>query len=100
MSCWFISDDPNTQLGGAIFKQSDPTNAANVLKPIKVVGSTSTPFDLPPGDYRFEFNIMNGGKFTLSFFEQGIQKHCLPSVFDPSLGPAAAIDCVSCFSIT
>lgn len=102
MSCWFTASDPGTLLVGAIFRSGDATAATNILKNVDVRGNTSTPFDLPPGTYRYEFNIMSDAAFTLFLFDAGVGIACTPSVFDPndsSLGQAASIDRVTTFKI-
>jgi hypothetical protein len=101
-SCWFSASDPNAVLIGGVFPKGAPTSS-NPVATVTVKGSTSTPFVLSPGDYRYEFNIAGGGKFTLSLFVHGVGASCTPSSFDPNdptLGNLAALDRISNFTVT
>ncbi|HEY4242563.1 MAG TPA: hypothetical protein VGM88_22245 [Kofleriaceae bacterium] len=62
---------------------------------MRVLGNTSTPFVVPPGQYRYEFNITSSMAFSLTLYVHGTKQPCTPAYFDPNdptLGPAAAID--------
>jgi hypothetical protein len=85
MSCYFRVDKNDTHIIGGIYQQGKITSRANLLAEVVVKGnSPSNQFDLPPGMYRFEFHIADGGKFTLSFFSNEIEQSCKPSGFDPN----------------
>jgi hypothetical protein len=101
-SCWFSASDPNALLVGGIFAKGAPTTS-NPLATVTVKGSTSTPFVLPVGDYRYEFNIASGGKFAMTLFVHGVASSCTPSSFDPNdptLGNLASLDRVTSFSVS
>src|SRR5271166_324775 len=83
MTCEFSASDPTVQLAGAIFRTGDVTSSGNVIKFVSVVGRVSTLFDLPTGDYRYEFNIMSGRAFTLTLQADNAHVTTGPGDFDP-----------------
>jgi hypothetical protein len=95
-SCWFGADDSNVLLSGGIFPQSAPAGASPICH-VVVQGSLCTPFVLSPGDYRYEFNVVNGSRFKLSFFKHGVPSASFPSTFDT--GEGGNIDRVTRFSV-
>ena len=101
MHCFFQAPD-GTRLSGMILELNAPTLPGNVHHFVNVMGKTSTQFDLPPGDYRYEFSIISDAKFTLSLFVNGAQVTNDPNTFDPNdatLGNAARVGRVSRFTI-
>lgn len=100
-SCWFSADDPNALLVGGIFTQDAPAST-HPLAAVTVTGNTSTPFVVPSGAYRYEFNIASSNKFTLTLYVHGVATACAPASFDPkdpALGNLASIDRITTFTI-
>jgi hypothetical protein len=102
MQCWFNVSDPTTRLGGMILRQGVPTSRANALHFVNVMGSTSDRFDVPPGTYRYEFEIETDAKFDLTLFVDGARQDTEPSEFDPQdegMGDAARVGRVALFTV-
>lgn len=91
----FSASDPTVQLaGGVILGQGLASDGEYVA----VVGNQSTQIDgLPAGAYKYEFNILTGGKFTLKVSVNGTQVQSAPGEFDPS---ASKIDRIVLFTLT
>ncbi|HLK15581.1 MAG TPA: hypothetical protein VKT78_12320, partial [Fimbriimonadaceae bacterium] len=94
-SCWFAASEGDVTLVGGIFAQDD--DGGNPITTVTVRGSTSTPFVIQPGSYRYEFNMVAGSAFNLKLYVHGSEKQCQPSKFDPKTG--GTIDRVTRFTI-
>ena len=88
-SCWFESSSANVQLAGHIWSRDN--DSTTPVREVVVVGRTSIPFELPPGRYRYEFNIVAGDKFTLLLFVHGEANQNSPRKFDPADGTIARV---------
>ncbi len=94
-TCWFSASDPVAILIGGIFP-TKPADAKPIAE-VQVQGVCSTPFKLPTGSYRYEFNIVASTSFTLELFVDGVKRKCAPAKFATAQG--GSIDRVTLFTI-
>jgi hypothetical protein len=95
-ACWFAASEAAVLLTGGIFLQTDGAGK-KPMREVVVRGGTSTPFVLPPGKYRYEFNVVNSDPFGLKLYIHGVAVPCKPAKFDP--GSDGTVDLVTLFEI-